>query len=295
MLVAAVSGCRSSLAAPPVAVPLPAAPEPAVSPAAQGSLPGTVVPLNGGPEGVAVDADGVVAVNIREPDAVVLFPIADPSSRRTIALGGSARHLMLAAPDGPLLVPDESDDTLVELGLPQGQVEEKVAVGRQPHDAIALGAHILFVADELGNTVHIIQGGRVVRVVAAPLQPGGMAANLAGTLALVVGVRGRRITEYRSDGTVVGSANCGAGPTHAVTGDGGLYWVAFDTQRDTLWVTVTGANQLLGLHLNGRRVVDRTVYATVRQPNTVAVDQASGELVVTGSTPSGQLQLLAAP
>ena len=323
---AVVGGCGA--ATPPVATPLPAAPEPAVSPPAVASLPGTVLTVGGTPEGVAVDASGEVALNVHRPDGVVLFSIAAPQSRRLIALGGTARHLMLAGADGPLLVPDESDDRLVELSLPGGQVEASVPVGRQPHDAVALASGTVLVADELANTVDFVQGGRVTHVVAAPLQPGGVAANPDGSLAVVVGVRARRLTEYRVDGRVVGSANCGAGPTHVVSGDDGLYWVAdtnggailgftlgahgptqvaaipvgsrpyglaFDASRDTLWVTLTGSNQLVGLHLKGRAVQSRTTYPTVRQPNTVAVDEATGELVVTGSAAPGQLQLLNAP
>jgi DNA-binding beta-propeller fold protein YncE len=328
VVVASAGGCGSSSKSPPVATPLHSAPEPAVSPPAAASLPGTVVAFDGAPEGVAIDAQGEVAVNVRGPDGVVLFPIGNPSARTTVPLRGSARHLVLAGPDGPLLVPDESDDKLVELGLPNGNIEQSVSVGRQPHDAISVGPTTVFVADELANTIHIVRGSVVVRVVAAPLQPGGMAANAAGTRALVVGVRGRRIVEYTAAGTVVGAANCGAGPTHAATGDDGLFWVAdtnggdilgfvmgskgpvqvatipvgshpyglaFDAKRNILWVTITGADQLVGLHFDGRKVVGRTTYATVRQPNTVAVDQASGQLVVTGSTQPGQLQLLPGP
>jgi DNA-binding beta-propeller fold protein YncE len=326
-LVAAACG-SSAPSAPPVATPLHAAPEPAVSPPARTSLPGTILAFAGRPEGVAVDDAGEVAVNVRHPDGVVLFPIARPADRRMIPLGGSARHLMMAGPDGPLLVPDESDDTFVELAVPSGRVLESIRVGHQPHDAINVGPDTVFVADELANTIHIIRDGRVVRVVKAPLQPGGMAANPAGTRALVVGVRGRRITEYTAAGDVIGSANCGAGPTHAATGDDGLYWVAdtlggailgfelgahgpvqvatipvgprpyglaFDAKTDTLWVTVTGADQLVGLHFDGRKVASRTTYATVRQPNTVAVDETTGALVVTGSDLPGQLQLLPGP
>jgi DNA-binding beta-propeller fold protein YncE len=307
--------------------PLPAAPEPAVSPPASLPPQGTVVTFGGAPEGVAVDAAGEVAVSVRQPDGIVLFPIGDPADRHTVALGGSARHLTLGGPDGPLLVPDESDNTFVELALPSGRVLTRVAVGNHPHDAIAVGPAV-FVADELASTIHILRHGSVARVVTAPLQPGGMAANPAGTRAVVVGVRGRRITEYTAAGAVVGSANCGAGPTHAVTGAGGLFWVAdtnggailgfalsahgpvqvatipvgpepyglaFDARRNTLWVTVTGADQLVGLHLDGRKVTGRTTYATVRQPNTVAVDPTTGELVVAGSARAGQLQFIPGP
>jgi len=57
-------------------------------------------------------------------------------------------------------------------------------------------------------------------------------------------------------------------------------------------VTLTGSNQLVGLHLNGSAVVARIVDATVRQPNSVAVAASTGELVVTGSTSPGAIQLI---
>jgi DNA-binding beta-propeller fold protein YncE len=309
-------------------VTLHAAPEPAVSPTASARLPGRIVTLDGAPEGIAITADGQVAVNVRKPNGVVLFPIASPLDRHFVSLAGTARHLTLAGPNGPLNVPDESDNTFIELALPSGKVIESVAVGDHPHDAISVGAHTDFVADELGNEITILRDGKIVRTVPAPLQPGGMAANPAGTLAVVVGVRGRRITEYTATGNVIGSANCGAGPTHAVTGDDGLYWVAdtnggnvlgfelgphgpvqvatipvgprpygvaFDTRQDTLWVTITGADELVGLHLDGTKVKARTTFDTVRQPNTVAVDPTTGELAVTGSTQPGAIQLLDIP
>jgi len=308
-----------------VAVPLPGAPEPAVSPVARATLPGTVLALTGAPEGIAVIRSGTVAVSVRDPNAVVLFDLSTPTQQRSVPLSGSARHLFLGGPDGPLLIPQESDDRFVAMSLPDGQILESVAVGRQPHDSIAVGAETVFVADELADTIHIVRNGAVTRVVGAPIQPGGMASAPDGSVMVTVGVRGRRITAYRPDGTTMGSANCGAGPTHAVTGTGGLYWVAdtnggailgfrvdgdgphqvarlavgdkpyglaYDNQRSTLWVTSTGTNQLVGLHLAGTSVTSRTTYDTVRQPNTVAVDDTTGQLVVTGSTPQGFLQFI---
>lgn len=305
--------------------PLAVAPEPAISPLPSGPVPGLVLPLAGAPEGVAVVRSGTVAVSVRQPDGIVLFNLADPSIRSMVALSGSARHLFLAGPDGPLLIPDETDDRFVEMNLPDGHVIESVPVGRQPHDSIAVGPDTIFVADEIANTIHIIRNGRVIRVVAAPLQPGGMAASTDGSVMVTVGVRGRRITAYRPDGSVLGSANCGAGPTHAVTGSNGLYWVidtnggavlgfrvdhhgphqvarlpvgnkpygvAYDQRRSTLWVTLTATDELLGLHLDGTKITSRTTYKTVQQPNTVAVDDTTGTLIVTGSTPEGALQII---
>ena len=318
-----LGGCGKG--SPPVATPLPAAPEPAVSPPVTGSVPGTVLPMAGAPEGVVVDRSGAVAVNVRQPDGLVLFDLTDPDHRQTVPLPGSARHLALASPDGPVLVPSETDDRLAEVALPSGEVVRSVPVGRQPHDAAAAGADTVFVGDEFGNTVHVVRGSVTARVVPAPLQPGGLAASADGSVVVAVGVRGRRMTAYRGDGSTIGTANCGAGPTHVVAGDGGLFWVAdtdggallgfrvdsrgphqvvripvgpkpygeaYDARRGTLWVTLTATNQLVGLHLAGTEVRSRTTLATVQQPNTVAVDIATGELVVTGSTPNGSLQII---
>lgn len=299
---------------------------PAVSPPQAAILPGIVIPLDGAPEGVAVDAAGTVAVSVRNPAAVVLFPINEPMARHTVPLSGAARHLSLAGPSGPLLVPEATGNTLIEVGLPVGTNEEAIPIGRGPQEAVALGADTLVVVDQPGGTVRLVRDGRVVRTVSAPGRPGDVAASPDGTGFVVLASRNGTLTEYTATGDVVGHTRAGVGPTHVVAGGGGLYWVvdtaagsvlgfrpgphgpvrvatlpvgqsgsrpyglAFDSARDTLWVTLTGTNQLLGLHLRGDQVVGRTTYTTVRQPNTVAVQPSSGAVVVTGSTPQGQVQ-----
>lgn len=319
----ALSGC----AAASIATPLRAAPEPAVSPPADPHPAGMVLPLAGTPEGVVVDRDGTVAVSVRRPDALVIFDLTHPAERRTVPLTGAARHLSLAGPDGPVLVPQESDDRLAEVALPAGPVIASIPVGRQPHDATAVGPATVFASDELADTITVIEDGRVARAVPAPVQPGGIAASPDSSIVVALGVRGRRITAYRPDGSPIETANCGAGPTHAVTGSDGLFWVvdtnagailgfrvdsrgphqvaripvgnrpygvAYDHARSTLWVTLTATNQVLGLRLSGARVTARIRYATVRQPNSVAVSDTTGDLVVTGSTTPGEIQLISA-
>ena len=321
LLVAAVpAACAAGTALTPLA----RAPEPAVSPPLRAAPAGTVVALGGAPEGVAIDADGVAAVDVRDPDGIALFDLATPTRRRFVPLAGSARHLELAGPAGPLLVPLESADRLAEVALPSGTVIASTPVGRQPHDAAAANGAI-FVGDELANTVHIVRPDGTTHVVAGPLQPGGVAASPDGSVVVVVGVRGRLLTAYRADGGALGSVRCGAGPTHVVAGSGGLFWVvdtnggavlafrvdgsgprqvahipvgsrpygvAFDRRRQVLWVTLTATNQLVGLELHGSTVVKRVTYPTVRQPNTVAVDGATGEVLVTGSTSPGALEFV---
>jgi sugar lactone lactonase YvrE len=67
------------------------------------------------------------------------------------------------------------------------------------------------------------------------------------------------------------------------------YGLAMDASTDTLWVTLTALNEVVGLDVSGSvpRVIAR--YPTVRQPNTVAVASGSHTLWVTG-TDTGVVQ-----
>jgi len=285
---------------------------------------GRVVPLPGGPEGLAVDAvDGIVAVGVHRPDGVALVDVRTGRRLRTVRLPGGPRHLQLAGPRGPLLVPTEHADRLYQLSLPDGRVLAATPVGRQPHDAAGAGG-VIFAGDEYADTVSVIRAGRQVAVLPGPTQPGGVAAAADGSTFVVVGVRGRRIEAYTPDGRSLGTAPVGAGPTHVRAGAGRLFYVA-DTQGDAVlivdvgpggprqvgqvpadgtpyglavdrtrgrvYVTLTATNQLVSFRIDGQRLTADRVYPTVRQPNDVAVDEATGRVVVAG-TADGVLQLI---
>src|SRR4051812_32233352 len=118
-LTLALAGCSSSG---PAAEPSPpGAAEPADSPALIVEPAGTVVPLDPDAEGMVFDpVSGLLAVAVRDPDRLVLTD-RDGTAVRAVPLPGHARHLQLAAPGGPVLVPAEDADTLVEVALPGGE------------------------------------------------------------------------------------------------------------------------------------------------------------------------------
>ena len=66
---------------------------------------GKVVPVPNGPEGIVVGASGIAAIAVRDPAAIVLVDASTGAMRRTVPTDGAARHLSLAGPDGPILVP----------------------------------------------------------------------------------------------------------------------------------------------------------------------------------------------
>jgi len=326
--------------------PLTAAPEPAVAPPLTTTPAGTVLALPDAPEpeGVVVDSAGLAAVATRHPGRLVLVDVAAavpaavpgavtgavtgpvPRVVRTVIVPGAARHLQLAGPDGPVLVPGEDTDTLAEVALPSGAVLRTTTVGRQPHDAApAAGAVVL--SDELGNATSVLRDGRVVAVLPGPLQPGGVGAS--GERAAVVDVRGRLTFVYdTTHPALVAELPAGAGPTHTLDLGGGVqvvadtdggaliltritgvpavlgtvplpgkpYGMAVDAARHRLWITTTADNRLVQLTIGGTPEAPTLAVArsfpTVRQANSVAVWPVTGRVVVAGATPAGTLQVL---
>lgn len=305
----AASPAEPALAGPPAVAPI-----------------GKVVPLPNGPEGIVIGTSGVAAIAVRNPGAIVLVDAATGAPRKTVPANGAARHLSLAGTDGPVLVPLESSDELIEVSLTDGAVESTTAnVGRQPHDAVRTGDGTIVVTNERGGGVVFVRDGDVVGTLpAGPPQPGGVAA--VGNYAAVADVQGNGVWVY--DGATrkqVAHAPVGTKLTHAVGLSGDLaafadtdgdavlieriapeitevakieapgkpYGLAYDVGRRMLYVTLTATNQLQVVDMSDpSRPRSLGAIPTVQQPNSVAVDPRSGTVLVTGSAPRGLLQIV---
>lgn len=68
---------------------------------------------------------------------------------------------------------------------------------------------------------------------------------------------------------------------------GGVYGIAYDAEWDLAWVTLTARNEVVGFDVAGGEPVEKHRFATVRQPNTVAVDARTGRVVVGSGTGDG--------
>jgi DNA-binding beta-propeller fold protein YncE len=294
---------------------LPPAAEPAKSPPLDRRPAGTVVPVGHKPEGLAFDpVTGSLAVGLTNPDRLALVDGDSGETVRRIRLPESPRHLGLAAPGGPVLVPAERANSIVEVSLPRGRLRT-TRVGRFPHD-VSRAQGRLFVGDELGHTLSVVERGRRIDTLPAPRQPGGVAITADGDHVGVVGVRERALEVF--DACTLESAgkvSVGIGPTHVVgagerffvvdtRGDallevrldplrvhrrthlgGAPYGIALDSVRRRYWVTLTARNEVA--ELTDHRVLRR--FPTVRQPNSVAVDPRSGRVFV-ASRKDGTLQ-----
>jgi DNA-binding beta-propeller fold protein YncE len=69
------------------------------------------------------------------------------------------------------------------------------------------------------------------------------------------------------------------------------YGIAIDGRRGVVYVTLTATNQLESFRIVGTGLVPDRTWPTVRQPNDVAVDEATGQVFVAG-THDDQLQLI---
>ena len=290
----------------------PPAPEPA----------GEVIEVGNEPEGIVADPEtGLVAVGLRDSDQLALVDGSSGEVVRNVELPESPRHLSLAGPGGPVLVPAESANTLVQVSLPEGEIIAETTVGTSPHDAAAAPNGRIFVGNELGDTASVIEDDREVETIETAQQPGGVAVTDDGLVGIVS--VGELVLEVFDASTLdsLGRADAGEGPTHIVAGPenrfyvtdtsgdtiliyearpepeqvnsvslpGQPYGIAIDPERGHLWVTAE--NSLVQFALEGNTLRELARYPTVSKPNTVAVDTASGRVFVADRA-NGELQIL---
>jgi DNA-binding beta-propeller fold protein YncE len=283
---------------------------------------GEVVEVGNEPEGVVVDPEtGLVAVGLRDPNQLALVDGSSGEVVRNIELPASPRHLNIAGPGGPVLVPAESSNSLVQVSLPEGEIIAETTVGTSPHAAAAASNGRIFVGNEYGDNASVIEGDREIEKIETPRQPGGVAVTDNGLVGIVS--VGEQILEVFDASTLdsLGRADAGEGPTHIVAGPenhfyvtdtsgdailiyearpepqqvgrvslpGQPYGIAIDPERGNLWVTA--GNQLIQFVLEGDALRELARYPTVSKPNTVAVDTASGRVFVAGRA-NGELQIL---
>jgi DNA-binding beta-propeller fold protein YncE len=322
-VIVAAAGCGEPSPGPTTTSGLPPPAEPHAAPEQTEAIPGRTVPVGEAPEGVVVDAvTRTVAVAKRKPNELVLLNADTGAVTARTPLPGFARHLQLAAPGGPVLVPVESANALVRVELPSGRAEPPITTGTGPHDATQAQNGTVFVANEFGGTVAALRGETVVKVFAGRFQPGGIAA--VGDSVGSIDVRKNDLTVYDAAAlTVVGSTQAGTGPTHVVAdrqgrlivtdtrGDtirvftprptpreiasvaqpGGPYGIAYDATRDRLWVTSTGTNEVVGYDMTDPTPREVRRLPTVQSPNTVGVDTTTGRLFIAG-VPGGVVQIV---
>ncbi|MGI8434486.1 MAG: YncE family protein [Nocardioidaceae bacterium] len=287
--------------------------EPAQAPGATVAPAGDTAEVGDAPQGIVYDArTKSLAVAVQNPYRLLLLDPTTLEVRTSVALPGKVRHLQVAEPGGPVLVPDESADQLIEVFLPGGSTRV-TDVQSHPHDAAAASNGDVIVGNEFSGSITVVREGKVLRSFADLTQPGGVIAD--GTDVAVVDVGAFTLSTY--DLTTMkrtGRIAAGEGPTHGTLTsghrvvvsdtrggqllvdsmdplkevgrlalDGSPYGLASDSSTSTVWVTLTAKNELVGLDLSTDTPRVIATYPTVGQPDTVAVAPGSHTLWVTGT------------
>ena len=308
-----VSGCGQvggSQPAPPLG---PAGPASATEggPAAAGS----VQPLQDAAGFVVVDPrTEQLAITLSNPPRLLLRPLSDAAGQREVPLPGPASDLVLAAEGGPLLVPVATPGSLIQVPLDGGQ-PTRIDVGGRPQGAISVGGRIVVAS---GDRAVILGEGRMRQSTvtgfadAARLAPAGSEVAVLdraqSTVSLVDPASGRAGPALRAGNGAVSVvadrfgrlvvADVRDGELLVYAGDplllrqryplpGAPYGLGYDPRRDLAWVTLTARNEVVGLRMGGSEpeIVHR--FATVRQPDAVAVDPVSGRVVVVSASGAG--------
>ena len=285
--------------------------EPAESPPLHATPAGRSVTVGSEPEGVAWDpAAELIAVGIMQPAQVAFV---DPESLEVVhrvPLPAPPRHLTYDPAAKTILVPAESANELLVI-RPSGVVTA-TEVGTHPHDATSVGGNV-FVADEHSDEISVLRKGQVVKTLPTPHQPGGIAGVAENWVALVA-VSARVLEVYGVHSLKpIARLPAGVGPSHVIAGSlytyvadtegdqilvyqigrhskllgetaaqGTPYGLALDTAHSRLWVTDTATNRVTEYSTLGELPRRIATYPTVRQPNSVTVDERSGAIFVAG-------------
>ncbi|MGJ0121088.1 YncE family protein [Williamsia sp. MIQD14] len=307
----------------------PVAAEPAVAPAPTTPPIGTTLEVGNEPEGVVIGTAGIAAVGVRRPDGLTLVDVRAGRVIRTVETRGAPRHLEVAGPNGPVIVPLETSNTVTEMSFDGTFGPIATGVGDLPHDAVRTSDGTLVGTNEHGGGALFLRDGKVVKSLpAGPPQPGGVAA--VGRYAAMADVQGNGVFVY--DGTTmteVAQKKIGTRLTHAHALGGGLvafadtdggavlveritpqvvdvsridapgkpYGLSYDDRTKTLLVTLGSTNTLRLVDMSDpSRPRVRGDVPTVQQPNSVAMDPVTGIVAVTGSAPgaASSLQLIPA-
>lgn len=311
-IVALVAGCSShaddkaagTAGAPGTAA---VAPAPAVAPAGAVSGFGPVGALLAEPASgrvVALDPTGL-GLRIVDP--------ADPAAARQISLPAEAAGLALGGP-GEVLVAAGREVLRVDLataGLRPVPVDGVVrTVARRADGTLAVGLD--------GGRVQILDvDGRVQRTVGGLGTVDVVAAS--SDAVAILDLAQTTLTELDLGRDRPGLAlRAGLGATHLIsdhfgrllatdTSGGALlvytadplllrqrfpvgpapYALAYDERSETVWLTLSGSNEVVGFDLSTGIPEEVGRFATVRQPNSLTIDSRTGDMFVGSATGDG--------
>ncbi|WP_328455552.1 MULTISPECIES: YncE family protein [unclassified Amycolatopsis] len=310
-----LSGCSSAksdsddlqIVANPVAATAAVSPAVTVKPAGQ-VLPGAAV------SAVAVSGSTLVVALAQQPSLQLYDLNALASPPVNMALYGTASRLTVAP--GRVEIAEPAQGVVQQLSLPDRKLSE-TKTGGQPTSSIAYGADRL-VSMGAAKDIQVLPASGPARTIGGQLYSaddvlaagdGVVVLDRLRTAVFSVDVAGGKINEGLRAGD--GAANAVADSygrilvTDARAGaliafsasplimrqrypvPGGAYGIAYDAKRSLAWVTLTERNEVVGFDVRGGEPVEKFRFPTIRQPDSVGVDDQSGRVIIGSAAGEG--------
>ncbi|WP_231641558.1 YncE family protein [Saccharomonospora sp. NB11] len=282
---------------------------------------GSVIPVDGDVTALTTVGD-VLAVAVADPARVLLFEQdaldggdAEPT---VVELPGPVEDLTAAG--DTLLAPVPSQDTLARITV-DGEVTSTPVAGQPTGAAVHDGATVLSLRER--KAVAVLDGDRLDPVIAGGLNSADDVVVVEGRPVVLDRLRSAVFEVDVAEGDIGAGLRAGQGATHVVADDygrvfvsdtrsggilafsvdplllrqlypvpGGVYALAYDSERDVLWATLTATNEVVGFDVRGGELQERYRYPTVRQPDSVTVDSRTSRVVV-GSASGEGVQVIA--
>lgn len=313
---ALLTGCSGSGDSPDVPTRVPATPAAAPAPA---TAPTGTVALAGVSFGLlAADPGSGLLAAVRDTTLEVLDP-ATVTVARTVTLPGPAAALVpgragevLAATPGRIVrveldsgaateIPVDGDVRSVTPG-PDGTLVAGTADGRVltlgPDGVVRAAAGGLVSADALA-----VIGGEVAvldrrQSLIAELDTGADRLGLAlragdGATKLLADDRQRVLVTDTEDGELQVYTTAPLVLRQRFPVGSSPYALAYDARSDTVWVSCTASNEVVGFDLSTGIPVEVDRHPTVRQPDALAVDARTGDLFVASAAGDGVQRIAA--
>ncbi|WP_370941751.1 YncE family protein [Amycolatopsis sp. cg5] len=298
----------------PVAATAPVSPATAAKPA------GRVLPA-AGVTAMAMDASTrTLVVALAEPPALRLVDLDTPDAApRDVPLAGPVERLTVSGGQVVASIPSKSQ--LARVALPAGTLAPFEVAG-QPAAGREAGNQLL-VAVRDRKALDVFDGGKLTRSISGKIYSADDVITTGGSTVVLDRLRTAVFAVDVAAGTVSEGLRAGDGATNATadgfgrvlvtdTRDGaliafstnpllmrqrypvpgGIYGITYDTKRNLAWVTLTERNEVVGFDVRGGEPTEKYRFATVRQPNSVTVDEQTGQVAVGSATGEG-IQVIA--
>lgn len=322
LVLALATACSSNpLAAPPFTIE-PA--QPAVSPPVSQAPTGVVLPLGGHPQTAVFDSGTrqlavlTPATDPSTPASTTVFGAA-PVPPRVIALPGHAtalttdgRGTAYLSTHGGYFVVDLSTGRTTRVGVAGAQQAKFTAIAHRADGKLVLGSAdgsvYISTFEPTSGTASITNRNRIFTTVDSLVTQ--------GNTTIVLDRRQTSVTTIGAEGNIEQALRAGGGATTLADDPLGRVLVA-DTRgnqllvysinplilrqafpvrlspyglvgsRELAWVSQTASNIVIGYDLTTGIPVEKVRYPTVRQPNSLAFDEASDTLYVVSGSGSG--------